>query len=111
MSLDRKILSPNLPVDVSPTVHTVIQKAGDLLLIPAHWWHQTYGFEPSVAIASQRCGTVDAERVFQHILSQKNVQSSPRRQPEAATGRLTTKSILDSSQGPAEAVKRLFQNL
>jgi hypothetical protein len=108
LSLDGNLLSPNLPSDLSPIIHTVVQKAGDLLLIPAHWWHQTYGFEPSVAVASQRCGTLDAERVFQHILSQKQVPANPL-QPEA--GVLAAKSILDGSKDPAEAVSRLFQHL
>ncbi|KAL3938497.1 MAG: hypothetical protein SGARI_001724 [Bacillariaceae sp.] len=47
---------------------TAIQQAGDLLIIPSHWWHQTYAPVPSMAIASQRCGAVvDGLSVVQHI--------------------------------------------
>lgn len=68
-SLD--VLRPDIPPDASiGAIHTVIQKPGDLLLIPAHWWHQTYAFEPSVAIASQRCGSRDLPLVLDHIWNQ-----------------------------------------
>lgn len=55
-------------IDDSPTIFTCIQKPGDLLVIPAFWWHQTYHLQPSVAIASQR-GSMsrDAKRVIEHI--------------------------------------------
>ncbi len=57
--------STPLPLDV----WTVVQKPGDLLVIPAYWWHQTYAMEPSIAIASQRCGSErDASRVVKHVL-------------------------------------------
>jgi hypothetical protein len=48
---------------------TAIQGPGDFLIIPAHWWHQTYGLEPSVAIASQRCSREDVPNVFRHIVA------------------------------------------
>jgi hypothetical protein len=48
---------------------TAIQQTGDLLLIPAHCWHQTYAPVPSVAIASQRCSaSVDGANVVRHII-------------------------------------------
>lgn len=66
-------LQPHLPplhVPTTPSVlWTAVQKPGDLLVIPAHWWHQTYALEPSIAIASQRSGTIrDAPRLMKHIL-------------------------------------------
>lgn len=56
-------------------IHTVVQKPGDLLIIPAYWWHQTCALEPSLAIASQRVGYSDSTlerdslRLVQHILN------------------------------------------
>mmetsp|Transcript_2154 Transcript_2154/g.3099 ORF Transcript_2154/g.3099 Transcript_2154/m.3099 type:complete len:453 (+) Transcript_2154:74-1432(+) len=48
---------------------TAIHRAGDLLLIPPHCWHQTYAVVPSVAVASQRCGAeVDGSNVIKHVL-------------------------------------------
>ena len=46
-----------------------MQTQGDLLLIPAHWYHQTYAPQPSLAVASQRCGSWEARRVLDHILA------------------------------------------
>lgn len=52
-----------------PLFVTAIQQPGDLLLIPAHCWHQTYAPVPSVAVASQRCGArTDGSNVVRHIL-------------------------------------------
>jgi len=45
----------------------VLQKAGDLLLIPAHWWHQTYALEPSLAVAGQYMNEGNSWRVMRHI--------------------------------------------
>ena len=98
------ILQPNIPNLDTCRIHTVIQKPGDLLLIPAHWWHQTYTLEPSVAVASQRCGKSDAPLVFQHILDQVGKQPSANNVPTAT-------SILDAANGPKDAVDRLFKAL
>ncbi len=48
---------------------TAVQRSGDLLLISAHCWHQTYATVPSLAISSQRCGArVDGANVIRHVL-------------------------------------------
>ena len=59
----------------APLFHTAIQQPGDLLLIPAHCWHQTYAPVPSVAVASQRCGAnIDGANVIKHVLDVVNGQ-------------------------------------
>lgn len=88
------ILVPELSLDFSMT--TAIQEAGDLLLIPAHWWHQTFALEPSAAIASQRCGNQDSVLVLQHILNHKGVKS------------IDARTILDESPNPASAVNAVL---
>jgi hypothetical protein len=47
---------------------TVLQREGELLLIPPRWWHQTYHLEPSVALAGQYCNAQNGARVAQHVL-------------------------------------------
>jgi len=91
---DTGLLTPN--VDTSLSMTTAIQQAGDLLLIPAHWWHQTYGLEPSAAIASQRCGRYDASKVLQHILNHRGVTST------------TAEAILAKEVDPANAVDEVL---
>lgn len=55
---------------------SVVQHPGELLLIPPYWYHQTYAAEPSLAVASQRCGSLlDAARVVGHILTLQQEQS------------------------------------
>ena len=72
------------------TFATAIQHTGDLLLIPAYCWHQTYAPVPSVAVASQRCSaSVDGSNVVGHILGlSKNVSNLPDilRQPNFREG-------------------------
>jgi hypothetical protein len=62
------MLGPSPEIVSACSLWTAIQGPGDLLVIPAHWWHQTYGLEPSVAIASQRCSREDVPNVFRHIM-------------------------------------------
>ena len=59
--------------DRSSPFITAIQRQGDLLIIPAHCWHQTYAPVPSIAVASQRCGaTIDGANVVKHVLRVAN---------------------------------------
>jgi len=61
-----------LPSDVTPTC--VVQRAGELLLIPAHWWHQTYALEPSIAVSGQYMNEANSRRVMQHIATWLGVE-------------------------------------
>jgi len=55
---------------------TAIQRQGDLLLIPAHCWHQTYAPVPSLAVASQQCGAmIDGGNVVGHVLDVVNLNN------------------------------------
>jgi Cupin-like domain len=112
LATDLNILRPCETVAAQNlTIHTAIQKAGDLLLIPAHWWHQTYAFEPSVAVATQRCSAFDAPRVFEHILRQVAQHSSRRQQENKMMDDVseTVTSILDKASSSQEAIDELFR--
>ena len=135
-------LQPDIPVDIGSisdsangesakqtqpgdcvTVWSGVQKPGDMIVIPAHWWHQTYAMEASLAIASQRCGAErDSERVLRHILETTITTSlgcstmenstpgeQPREEPNEILSSLRSSSSLSSS--PQETVNRLFDYL
>ena len=96
-----KVLEPDIPRNAAAAIHTVIQKPGDLLLIPAHWWHQTYALEPSVAIASQRCGAKDLELILDHMWNQVHGDDTSR-----------LKQLPDfSSKSPQEGIALFFDQL
>ncbi len=54
-------------------IWTTVQQEGDFLIIPAHYWHQTYTIvEPTVTISSQHCSDFDITRVLNHIVTTTN---------------------------------------
>jgi hypothetical protein len=132
-------LQPDIPIDIGiigtsangesaeqkqtgdcVTVWSGVQKPGDMIVIPAHWWHQTYAMEASLAIASQRCGAErDSKRVLRHILEtttslgstmEKNTSEEPREEPSEFLSSLRSSSS-SSSLSPQETVDRLFDYL
>jgi hypothetical protein len=97
-------LQPNANIS---ELWTVVQKPGDLLIIPAYWWHQTYALEPSIAVASQRCGTKrDAPRLVRHILETSGLIH------DAKTVKgVQRDSYENSAESPREIVNKLFTEL
>jgi hypothetical protein len=61
----------------------ILQKEGDLLIIPPRWWHQVYNLQPTVAVASQYMNDVVKDRVIDHMLQWNGLS---RRDPEIPTG-------------------------
>lgn len=47
----------------------IIQREGEMVLIPPRWWHQVYHMEPSVAVAGQYFNDHGKAKVFRHILA------------------------------------------
>mmetsp|Transcript_14961 Transcript_14961/g.30565 ORF Transcript_14961/g.30565 Transcript_14961/m.30565 type:complete len:458 (+) Transcript_14961:10-1383(+) len=63
---------------------TAIQQPGDLLIIPAHCWHQTYAPVPSIAVASQRCSAnIDGANVVRHVLDMAALSNHDKPVPHA----------------------------
>jgi hypothetical protein len=109
-------LIPHQDIQPTPVIGidccSVVQHPGELLLIPPYWYHQTYAPEPSMAVASQRCGTwLDASRVLRHILALQSIKLSSDSMPT------TLKSILketfrpEDHVNPQETVSALFEYL
>lgn len=82
---------------------TALQRAGDVVVVPARAWHQTYALEPSLAVASQVCRRADAPRVFGHVLARAAPDA-----PDDARTRLLAAAARDD---PDAAARALFDYL
>jgi hypothetical protein len=100
-AINTNMLRPN-NVDI-PALWAGVQRPGDLIVIPAYWWHQTYAMEPSLAVASQRCGAErDAERVVRHILETATRE---------AEGQVPAVNEIMNGKTPKDVVDQLFRYL
>ena len=91
----------------SPFV-TAVQRPGDLLLIPARCWHQTYAPVPSVAVSSQRCGAeADGANVIRHVVDCVAMNRSNDDDGEVKSGSKRKRGGGGRGEGvPPDALKR-----
>merc|ERR1739848_795357 len=97
----RARLTPDAPPGSSmpPPDFEVVQRAGEMVVFPGHWWHQVYHYGDTVALASQYCNDRILQRVLGHVLDWCGVTAgvanlllqhveheSPTRQIEEALG-------------------------
>eukprot|EP00756_Hemistasia_phaeocysticola_P025061 Hpha_TRINITY_DN15987_c1_g1::TRINITY_DN15987_c1_g1_i1::g.72258::m.72258 len=60
----------------TPTpVAEVVQQAGEILIFPAAWLHQTYQYTATVAVACQLMTTRNAPQVLSHIVETSGVKT------------------------------------
>ncbi|CAB9523179.1 Alpha beta hydrolase [Seminavis robusta] len=92
-------------------VVAVVQHPGELLIIPPYWYHQTYAPEPSLAVASQRCGTrLDAARVVNHILSLQQ-EPKPTATDPSWREQLIESLLMGKNIDPKTTVDQIFQHI
>jgi len=65
-------LRPDLNLDVE--CYEVLQKPGDIIIIPKDWIHQTYSINDTISCASQRCGVGDVKSVLGHMAERVGVE-------------------------------------
>ncbi len=95
-------MKPN--VDVEGLYYSTVLTAGDCLVIPPGWWHQSYGLEPSMSISSLRCGTTqDVPMAIQKILSGIEGQGKP--------ALLEREEFDDNEDAAVKVIKALFDFL
>jgi hypothetical protein len=98
-----KYLVPDKSLNLSnsTTMWTAVQQEGDFLIIPAHYWHQTYSMEPTLTISSQHCSDLDVHHVLNHIKETTGIRD------------IDIGNILqnDSSRCPREQIQQFFHKL
>ena len=60
--------SPEGDGSLPPPDYEVVQRAGEMVVFPGHWWHQVYHYGPTLAVASQYCNDRILHRCLAHVL-------------------------------------------
>merc|ERR1712149_140001 len=48
--------------------YEVVQRAGEIIVFPGHWWHQTYHYTVTLGCAGQYCNRRNLGQVLGHVL-------------------------------------------
>lgn len=95
-------ICPN--VNANGLIYSTVTTAGDSLVIPPGWWHQSYGLEPSMSLVSLRCGTnVDVPQLIQQLLTGTEEDDKP--------VLLSQKPFADNEDEAVGVIKTIFEFL
>merc|ERR1711879_953455 len=54
-----------------------LQKPGELVIFPGHWWHQTYHYSRTVGFAGQVLNDRNLRQVMEHIIQWCQLETPP----------------------------------
>jgi hypothetical protein len=92
------LLKPSLSVK---GWYSTVLLDGDVLVIPPHWWYQSYGLEFSVSLQSQRCH--DLSDLLLHIVQESSLVDIP--------SSLLAKTHYVAEEEASSAIDKLFSLL
>merc|ERR1712062_806782 len=68
--------NPTLSAARAKVSHEVTQSAGEIIVFPGSWWHQTLHLSPTLAIASQYVNRHSARHILDGLISRAEIDET-----------------------------------